>query len=155
MQQWMTVQANLARAHALFQQAAAALPPDRRELAGVCGEWTPKQVAAHLAGWDREAARALHAFLAGQPEDLVADSDAFNRVSVDARAHLLWDETCAELRGAHVALQRAINAMINGPSQAPGYLAWMDGRLADYALHTGQLRAWVAGDPLSNPYSPT
>jgi hypothetical protein len=74
MQQWITAQTNLAHAHAAFQHVAAALPADRRDQAGVCGQWTPRQVAAHLAGWDREAARALQALLAGAPEDLVADT---------------------------------------------------------------------------------
>jgi hypothetical protein len=145
-QPWMTVQADLAHAHATFQQLAAALPPQRRDQAGVCGQWTPKQVAAHLAGWDREAARALQTFLAGAPEDLVTDSDAFNRASVDARAHLSWASTCMELRLAHESLQRAIEEIIHAQAHAPGYLAWMDGRIADYVAHTAQLRAWVEDD---------
>ena len=44
MQQWITAQANLAQAHATFQHVAAALPPDCRDQAGVCGQWTPKQM---------------------------------------------------------------------------------------------------------------
>jgi hypothetical protein len=104
MQQWITAQTNLAQAHATFQHVAATLPPDCRDQAGVCGQWTPKQVAAHLAGWDREAARALQALLAGAPEDLVSDIDLFNRASVDARTHLSWEGTCWELRTAHETL---------------------------------------------------
>jgi hypothetical protein len=145
-QPWMTVQTHLAHAHATFQQLAAALPPQRRDQAGVCGQWMPKQVAAHLAGWDREAARALQALLASAPEDLVADIDAFNRASVDARAHLSWDGTYMELGLAHDSLQRAIEEIIHAQAHAPGYLAWMDGRIADYVAHTAQLRAWVEDD---------
>ena len=146
MQQWITARVNLTYVHATFQHVAAALPSDRRDQAGVCGQWTPKQVAAHLAGWDREAARALHALLAGAPEDLVADIDVFNRASVDARTHLAWDGTCCELRAAHESLQRAIDAIIQAQVHASGYLAWMDGRIADYDLHIAQLRAWVQDD---------
>jgi hypothetical protein len=112
----------------------------------VCGQWTPKQVAAHLAGWDREAARALQAFLAGAPENLVTDIDAFNRASVDARAHLSWGSTCMELRLAYESLQRAIEEIIHAQAHAPGYLAWMDGRIADYVAHMAQLRVWVEDD---------
>src|SRR5438477_12819906 len=111
-QPWMTVQAHLAHAHATFQQVAAALPPQRRDQAGGCGQWTPKQVAAHLAGWDREAARALQALLADAPEDLVSDIHRFNRASVDARTHLSWEGTCWELRAAHETLQHAIDTLI-------------------------------------------
>jgi hypothetical protein len=142
-QPWMTAQTNLAHAHAIFQHVAAAISLARRDAVGVCGAWTPKQVAAHLAGWDREAARALLALLAGAPEDFVVDIDAFNRASVDARMHLSWDGTCLELRQAHEALQHSIDTVIQAQAPARGYLAWMDGRLADYALHTAQLRAWV------------
>ncbi len=143
MQLWRTAQTNLTHAHATFQQVAAALPSDHRDQAGGCGQWTPKQVAAHLAGWDREAARALHALVAGAPEDLVADIDVFNHASVDARAHLSWDGTCWELGTAHESLQRAIAALIQAQLHASGYLPWMDGRIADYDVHTAQLRAWV------------
>jgi hypothetical protein len=143
-QPWMTAQTNLAQAHATFQQVAGAISLPRRDAVGVCGAWTPKQVAAHLAGWDREAARALLALVAGAPEDFVVGIDAFNRASVDARLHLSWDGTCLELRLAHESLQHAIDNVIQAQAPARGYLAWMDGRLADYALHTAQLRAWVA-----------
>jgi hypothetical protein len=146
MQQWISVQTNLAQAHATFQQVAAALPPDCRDQAGVCGQWTPKQVAAHLAGWEREAARALHALLAGAPEDLVSDIDRFNRASVDARTHLSWEGTCWELHAAHETLQQAIDALIQARRYAAGYLSWMDGRIADYAVHTAQLSAWLPRD---------
>lgn len=145
-QPWMTVHAHLAHAQATFQQVAAALPPQYRDQAGVCGQWTPKQVAAHLAGWDREAARALQAFLIGAPEELVTDIDAFNRASVDARAHLSWDGTCIEVRLAYESLQHAIEKLIQAQAHAPGYLLWMEGRIADYVVHTAQLRAWVEDD---------
>jgi hypothetical protein len=140
---WMITQTNLAHAHTTFQQVAAAIPLARRDQGGVCGEWAPKQVAAHLAGWDREAARALLALVNGAPEDFVVSIDTFNRASVDARMHLSWDSTCLELGLAHEALQHAIDGVIQAQAPARGYLAWMDGRLADYELHTAQLRAWV------------
>lgn len=146
MQQWMSARTNLAQAHATYQQVAAALPPDCRDQSGVCGQWTPKQVAAHLAGWEREAARALLALLADAPEDLVSDVDLFNRASVDARTHLSWEGTCWELRVAHEALQQAIAALIQAQRHAAGYLSWIDGRIVDYAAHTGQLRAWLPHD---------
>jgi len=140
---WSTAQAQLAQAHIQFQEVAAALPPHRREQAGVCGDWTPRHVAAHLAGWDREAARALHALLAGAPEEFITDVDAFNAASVVARAHLSWDGTCWDLRQAHESLMQAIGTLIAADLPAPGYRAWMDGRLADYALHTAHLQVWL------------
>jgi len=146
MQQWITAQANLAQAHATFQHVAAALPLNCRDQAGVCGQWTPKQVAAHLAGWDREAARALQALLADAPEDLVSDIDRFNRASVDARTHLSWEGTCWELHASHKTLQHAIDTLIQAQRDAAGYRLWMDGRIADYAVHTAQVRAWLPHD---------
>jgi hypothetical protein len=143
---WTTIQPRLDHAHTLFQQVAANLPSHCQTQTGACGDWTPKQVAAHLAGWDREAARALHALVAGAPEDLVTDIDTFNHASVAARAHLSWDGTYWELRRAHEALQHAIADLINAQKPAAGYLPWMEGRLADYALHTAQLRAWEGKD---------
>jgi hypothetical protein len=148
---WRTAQAQLAHAHTQFQEAAAAVPPHLWEQAGVCGDWTPRQVAAHLAGWDREAARALHALLAGAPEEFVTDVDAFNAASVAARAHLSWAGTCGEVYQAHEALMQAIDTLIVADLPAPGYRTWMDGRVADYALHTAHLRAWLPPETLPAP----
>jgi hypothetical protein len=145
MHSWKSVQAQLAKAHTTFLQVGALLPPQRREQSGVCGHWSPKQVAAHLAGWDHEAARALRVLAAEGPQDLVADIDTFNRASVAARAHLSWQGTCVGLHMAHESLQGAIDAIVRARLPAPGYLEWMSRRVADYALHTEQLRAWIAG----------
>ncbi len=146
MQTWITAQTNLTHAHTTFQEVAVALAAVRQQQSGVCGQWTPKEVAAHLAGWDREAARALYALLAGAPEDFVSDVDCFNRASVDARAHLSWEGTCWELRIAHEMLQRAIDAIIHAQIPAVGYISWMNGRIADYELHTTQIRSWLNED---------
>ena len=99
-----------------------------------------------MAGWDREAARALQALLADAPEDLVSDSDRFNRASVDARTHLSWEGTCWELHASHKTLQHAIDTLIQSQRDAASYLSWMDGRIADYAVHTAHLRAWLPHD---------
>ena len=89
----------------------------------------------------------MQALVAGAPEELVSDIDAFNQASVAARAHLSWDDTCLELRMAHEMLQHAIAALILTQRPAQGYLLWMNGRVADYALHTTQLHAWIVAAP--------
>lgn len=44
--------ANLTRAQSDFVQIANQLDPQKRNQPGVCGEWSPKDVVAHLVGWD-------------------------------------------------------------------------------------------------------
>lgn len=141
--EWITQQEGLLKAHTSFMSVAAQLPPTLYDQTGVCGVWTPKQVVAHLVGWDLEATRGFRALLAGEPEQFVQDVDVFNHQSVDQRADLSWQETLQQLSSAYASFQQAIDALVVAQHVAPGYLGWLHGRIEDYHTHTAQLQAWL------------
>jgi hypothetical protein len=149
---WASLQVRLAAAYAALTEAAASLAPELRDRSGVCGVWSPQDVVAHLAGWDREAARRFRVLLAGPVIDRIYDVDAFNARSVAARRHLSWDEALGELQAAHEALRRIIE---HGDAEAaiadPRFREWLLGRSRDYEHHAAQLRAWLRLPPCITP----
>jgi Mycothiol maleylpyruvate isomerase N-terminal domain len=142
-QTWVTQQEHLEKAHTFFMSVVAKLLPERHDQPGVCGVWTPRQVVAHLTGWNAEATRGFGAFMAGDPEHFVQDVDAFNSQSVDQRSQLTWDETLLELATTHASFQQAISALALAHPTSPGYLGWLKGRIEDYEIHTTQMQMWL------------
>ncbi len=104
------LQTELAAAYTRFFQIAARLEPEQRDRAGVCGEWSPKDVIAHLIGWDK----ALQTFITNsdgfKPAPLY-DVNTFNAKSVAERRHLTWKEIIDALESSHTGLQQALTTV--------------------------------------------
>jgi len=142
--QWRTLQHRLSHAYDRFRHTVEQLAQGARERLGVCGEWSPKEVVAHLAGWDREAARRFHQFMQSPTEDIDYDLDGFNARSVAARQHLSWEQTLDELDDAHQELQQAIALVEPQHLEADSrFFGWLEGRSGDYEEHTVQIQAWL------------
>ena len=141
---WETLKDNLFRAYNHFNHKLMQLQQSQREQAGVCGHWSPKEVVAHLAGWDREAARRFHQFMKGPTEDIKYDLDTFNSESVAERQYMNWEQTLKELDEAHHTLRHAIELVepkhIKMESR---FFGWLEGRIRDYKEHIIQIEAWV------------
>ena len=131
---------NLTAAYTCFVQVSGQLEPSKREQAGVCGDWSPRQVIAHLAGWDR----ALYAFI-HDPANFVppGDIDIFNANSVAERDHLSWEKTLSGLQRGMEEL-RAVTSNVKPELRIyPRVHAWLQSRTTDYEVHARQLQAWV------------
>lgn len=143
---WIELADELEAAQHHLMEIAAQLPPTVREKRGVCGEWSPKDVMAHLVGWDREAVYFLGLFAngAGDTYDASFDVDEFNARSVKTRENLSWDELNHELTHAHAELQQIIEVLhTNNLESNSGFGKALTGRKEDYMLHAEQLAAWL------------
>ena len=116
------------------------VPAELRECPGACGAWSVREVVAHCAGWEWEAARRLR-LIAADPTlpDAVYKVDGFNAASVAARARQDWARTLDELAKASDTLARAARAM---PEDARTR-EWLSGRAADFEEHADGLRRWM------------
>jgi hypothetical protein len=120
------------------------IPKERREASGQVGEWSPKDVLAHLASWRAIEARRLEATRLG--EGWAADDPSADEALDDSNARLQartasdgWqdvlrqaDESIAEL---NVAIERSTNEALcecddtfasigaNGTNHAIGHLS--------------------------------
>jgi uncharacterized protein (TIGR03083 family) len=137
-------------AHARFRAAfdtllalAANYPEERRAVPGACGEWSPREVLAHLSGWIREAQHRYGRFASGTDDDITYDEDAFNEQSLESRAYMDWNQTLSELRGlAHELSEQAQAVPPQLITAEPRYGHWLDSLAADCEQHTLELRAF-------------
>jgi hypothetical protein len=117
-----------------------AIPAELRECPGACGAWSVRELVAHCAGWEWEAARRLR-LIAADPTlpDAVYKVDAFNAASVAARARQDWSRTLDELAKASNTLARAARSLPDDTRT----LEWLCGRAADFEEHAAELRHWI------------
>lgn len=127
-------------AHAEFVNVADQLNPAKRNQTGVCGKWSPKEVTAHLVGWDA----SLKQFIV-DIENFIPPFDVhgFNQRSVEARAEDPWEIVMAELAANFVELTEALATVTSEMQIYDRVSSWLGGRIEDYRLHTGQLEAWI------------
>lgn len=121
-------------------------PPEKRTQSGACGNWSPKEVLAHLAGWLVIAQKRYDDFEAGDKSniDYAPQQDRINAESVAVRAHLNWRQTIAELRLGVFALSSRASDIPKPVAQADQrYAEWLVGIGEDAKKHTQQLRDFL------------
>lgn len=132
--------ADLTRVQSDFVQIANQLDPQKRNQAGVCGEWSPKEVVTHLVGWDQ----SLLTFITDNDNFVPPDDvEEFNRQSVQSREHLSWSDVMQEMEATFRDLQQAVADVHPEMKIYDRVGGWLAGRTEDYGLHRGQLAAWV------------
>jgi hypothetical protein len=99
---------------ALFE----AVPAGARETSGAIGEWSVKDVRAHLAAWRAIEARRIAARAAGlraEPMDPAPDApiDEANAMLHDLHAATSWDAVAAEAEASVDALIAAVDGSTN------------------------------------------
>jgi hypothetical protein len=100
-----------------------------------------REVVAHCAGWEWEAARRLR-LIAADPDrpDAVYNVDGFNAASVAVRSTQNWSLTLDELAKASQTLGTAAAALPDSRHTRE----WLTSRAADFAEHAAGLRRWLA-----------
>lgn len=143
---WLELGVELEDAHQRFVRVCEHLSPDLYEKSGACGEWSPRQVVAHIIGWDVEAVHYLARFASdnGESYNPNFDVDEFNARSVGKRVDSSWEACLAELSRAHAAIQQIVRLIdAQGRDPSSGFARGLAGRIADYKLHTDQLAVWL------------
>ncbi len=140
---WDDLRERFAIVSADFLALASRVQADRADEPGVCGEWSAKQMVAHMAAWDWEGERyfrELHAGSTGQRHDI----EAFNAAAVEERRDQSWDETLDELRRANMTFAASLaNVSTADRAATPRYASWLTAVAGHYGEHTEQLRTWL------------
>jgi len=131
-----------------FQDSYAGLSDKQLVEPGVTGEWSVRDIIAHVTWWDEEALKHLPAVLAGKPLPRYSRTyggiDAFNALTVGRKRALSVVDVLRARDDTHHRLvelvQHASPALLEGPTRFRHRLR-LD-TYAHYPHHTGPIREW-------------
>ena len=142
-----------------WRRLVAAVPSDRLEEPGAKGEWTFKDLAAHLTAWRRRTVRRIEAAARGEPQPPNPWPASLGEEEDDPINAWIHDQTkdrpAAELLAdADAVYDEFVAAIWAVPAEAatdPSRFAWLGGQAladADFAGHLDEhepgVRAWLA-----------
>ncbi len=146
-------------ARAALEDALARFDREALVTATVTGEWTPKDIMAHVADWERRFLRWYEAGRRGEvperPEMGMTwdDLDRLNHEVVERSRARSLDDVRAEFAASHRAILDAVAAMDEDELFAVGRYAWtgkypllpyLRGNTdAHYAEHAAELNVWL------------
>lgn len=93
--------------------ATAMVPPGEREKVPVVGEWTLKDIVAHIVAWERLGAEGLRYMGAGRTPQIehVTDIDAWNAAQCEACHDQSWAHVWSELHATRTETVDALEAI--------------------------------------------
>ncbi len=150
-----TLQTERARWDALLSEVR----PEEMDLPGVCGEWSVKNLAAHLAAWERRPVAWLEAIRNGTqpqpapwPQDLTGD-DPINAWIFEANRNRPWREVLDESRQVSEQLRASLQYVSEQDLITPARFEWLGessvldsiacNSYAHYREHGEMIRAWL------------
>jgi uncharacterized protein (TIGR03083 family) len=138
----------LETAWASFQASFAGLGDAQMTEPGVTGEWSVKEILAHVTTWEQEALKSLPIILAGgklpRYSVLYGGIDAFNAQTTEQKRRLPLGEVLAEMEATH----RQLVAQVR---QAPEEVFSRETRYrrrlrldtySHYPIHETAIREW-------------
>ena len=135
------------KAWAELQDSYAGLSEAQMTLSGVAGEWSVKDVLAHVTTWEHEALKHLPTVAAGGRPPRYASTggiDAFNARSFEVKQRQSLSEVLDGLYKTHAQLLEYI-AATPAHQQSPRFISRL--RLdtyGHYRLHAVAIREWRA-----------
>lgn len=140
----------LEKAWAAFQSSFAGLSEAQMTEPGVTGEWSVKEILAHVTTWEEEALKSLPVILEGgrlpRYSVLYGGIDAFNAQTIEQKRKLLLADVLGEMEQTH---RRLIALIREAPEAAVTTETRYRRRLrldtySHYPLHEAAIREWRA-----------
>jgi hypothetical protein len=153
--------AQLNSEHKEFEGLLGQIGEDRIEEPGVAGDWSVKDIVAHLSAWRRRTVGRLEAVAHGQPEpaplwpaELHEDDEINAWFQARDRVKSVRD-VLEESRGVFQELAAAIEKMPQEALDDPGRFPWMEGTSLSGAAffshfhneHEADMRAFLSRQP--------
>ena len=141
-----------------WRRLVADVGPDRLEEPGAMGDWTFKDVAAHLTAWRRRTVRRLEAAARGEPEPASAWPASMGEAEDDVINGWIHEQTkdrpaaelLAEADAVYDDFVAALEALPIEMATDPDRFAWMEGESivdSDFSGHLGEhepgVREWL------------
>lgn len=164
------VLARIEQERAWWSELLDEIGEERMELPGAAGDWTFKDVVAHLSAWRRRTIVVLEALRTGEEPppnewpsefDTIEDEDEatekINRWFYERDRVRSLDDILAEARGQYVAIRDIFAALPDEDLDDPARNPWESGKsLADSVMsgelfghlheeHEAAIRVWLDG----------
>ena len=148
--------AHIQAEHAGWRALVAEVGEERMEQPGPMGDWTFKDLVAHLTGWRERTIRRLEAGPGPEPPTPwpghLTEDDEVNEWIYEQNRDRPLREVLAEADASYQRLAAAAAALPEEDLTTPGRFAWMEGKpLADgdffghlHEEHDPDIRAWLA-----------
>lgn len=146
-------------ARAALEDALARFDEEALVAAAVTGDWTPKDIMAHIVYWEQSFLRWYEAGRRGEKPDRPEfgvpwdDLDGLNREIAEHSRLRSLDEVRAEFAASHRAILAAVAAMDEDEIFAAGRYAWTgkypllpylrSNTNEHYAEHAAELSGWL------------
>ncbi len=133
---------------AALEAAYAGLPEARLAEPGVVGDWSVKDLLAHVTTWEEEALKYLPLILAGGRPPRYSTQygglDAFNALITEQKRGLSLAEAQAQRASTHQRLLDYLSGVPAEPfaSDTPFRHRLRMETYGHYSLHTKMIRAW-------------
>ncbi len=131
-----------------LHDAIQGLSDDSLLEAGAVGQWSIRDVLAHVTAWDEEALKALPVILEGgrvpRYSTLYGGIDAFNAQAQGRKMGLSLEQVFAELEGTHQRLLSYLKGVQDAAfNRENRFLRRLrQDTYGHYREHAGQIRAW-------------
>lgn len=138
-------------AWAAFNMSYAGLTEEEMVKPGVTGDWSVKDILAHVSWWEEEALKYLPLILKGglppRYADLYGGIDAFNAQMTELKRNLSLAEVVRQLEKTH---QRLVKYIQSAPDEQFATETHFRRRLrldtySHYPIHTQAIRQWREG----------
>ncbi|MGI8688862.1 MAG: DinB family protein [Thermomicrobiales bacterium] len=126
-----------------FMDSSTFIPESLMDEPGVSGQWSIKDILAHVAAWDRETTRVVMEILRGDAPTWPIHEQMFTDLNREADRHL----TVNEARNRALSAHKALVEMLDGKAEVRA--EW--GRRPTYAPHpehTAEIVRWRTAHPL-------
>ena len=128
---------------AQWEDLLAEIGEERMNRPGAAGEWTFKDVVAHLSGWRQRSLDRLEAATRGEPEPpppwpehLVTD-DEINDWMYSKNQDRSLQDVLGESRGTFVRMRTLVQALPEEDLSDPNRFGWMNGQALGPAILNG------------------
>jgi hypothetical protein len=138
----------LEQAWASFTESYAGLSAEQMVEPGVTGDWSVKDILAHVSWWEEEALKYLPLILQGKRPPrysvLYGGIDAFNAQMTELKRDIYLVEVQRQLEGTHARLTDYVRSAPEEQfvTETPFRRRLRLDTYSHYPIHTAAIRAW-------------
>ena len=124
----MNISEVLQNSNLLVIRALDGLPEEEWDVPGACGDWSVKDIVAHMASYEHIIIDVINTFQGGEPtpaiDQWVHSRATFNAIEVESRKYATAQQVMDEFQGAQVEATSLIMQIPPERARQTGAMPW-------------------------------